>query len=148
MVDAGFLELVIRSVVSLAIVLAVVAVAYQVARRRNSGGSSRTFGRSGGGRSSATRSPAALETVARVGLSRGSAAVAVRFADQVVLLGITEGAPVSVLHEMSAERWDAIAAVDDVVSTPIPTPGAAGSASAPERPGFVEALREATARRG
>ena len=144
--NSGFFELLVRSVASLAVVLAVIAIAYAVAKRRANGGTTSGFTRP---RSKATsrKTPAALETVARVGLSRGSAAVAVRFADQIVLLGVTEGSPVSVLQEMPADRWDELSEVDQVVATPVALEGVDRELAAMTRPGFVDALREATARR-
>lgn len=131
---------------SLFVVLAVIAIAYAVAKRRANGGGTRSFVRPAL-KSASRKAPATLETVARVGLSRGSSAVAVRFADQVVLLGITEGSAVTVLHEISAERWDELSDIDQVITTPVALEGLDRELSAMTRPGFVDALREATARR-
>lgn len=161
MIGAGFVELVIRSTVSLGIVLALIGVAYLVAKRRAgvsrpSRASGRAIGQLGGAarragtgrsRQHVKREPAVLETLGRVGLSRGSVAMAVRFGDQVVLLGLADGSPITVLQEMPAERWDELSAVERVVTTSVPT-DVFGNETAPDRrPGFVEALREATVRR-
>ena len=147
--DAGMVQLLVRTAVSLAVVLCLIGVAYVVARRRGGQLPGRSPGRAPGraARGAAPRrAPASLESVARIGLSRGSAAVAVRFADRVVLLGVAEGAPISVLHELPAERWDELAEREQVVATPVAALHPASGVAA--RPGFVEALREATARRG
>ena len=144
--DAGFVALVVRSVVSLAVVLAVIAVVYTIAKRRANGGTTRAFVRPAS-KSASRRAPAALETIARVGLSRGSAAVAVRFADQVVLLGVTEGSPVTVLREIPAAHWDELSEVEQVVATPVAVDGVDRDLGAMTRPGFIEALREVTSRR-
>lgn len=142
-------ELITRAVVSLAIVLAIVGVAYLVARRRAGGaapvatGSERSrFGR----RRSA---PPAIEVVGRVGLTRGTAAVAVRFGDRVVLIAAAEQGPSSVITDMSAADWDEFRTVREPIE-PVVVP-AAGSTRPPTavvepRPSFVEALRQATAR--
>ena len=162
--NSSFVELVIRSIVSLGIVLVLIGVAYLVAKRRAgvSRPTSRVGGRargwtggiargpsagSGRSRQHVKREPAVLETLGRVGLSRGSVAMAVRFGDQVVLLGLADGSPITVLQEMSAERWDELSAVEHVVTTSMPT-DVFGNETAPDRrTGFVDALREATVRR-
>ncbi|MFN3255982.1 MAG: hypothetical protein ACE37B_09815 [Ilumatobacter sp.] len=162
--DTSFIELVIRSIVSLGIVLVLIGLAYLVAKRRagvsrpSTRGGSRARGwtgavargsgtSSGRSRQHVKREPAVLETLGRIGLSRGSVAMAVRFGDQVVLLGLADGAPITVLQEMPAERWDELSAVERVVTTSVST-DVLGNETAPDRrPGFVEALREATVRR-
>ncbi len=145
--ESGFFELLVRSVVSLAVVLAVIAIVFAVAKRRANGGTMRAFTRRPASKAASRKAPATLETIARVGLSRGSAAVAVRFADQIVLLGVTEGSPVSVLQEMPAARWDELAEVDQVVTIPVAHDQVDRELAAMTRPSFVDALREATARR-
>lgn len=156
--DTSFVELVIRSIVSLGFVLLVIAGAYIVAKRRGGVSRSSRAGRSGGsalgvltgsrGRSHSKREPAVLETLGRVGLSRGSVAMAVRFGDSVVLLGLAEGAPITVLQEMPAARWDELTEVESVVTTAVPTDILGNEIPASQRPNFVDALREATVRRG
>jgi len=151
---SGVGELLLRMIVSLAIVLALVAVAYTFARRRNGAGATRLPGR--------RARPAAanrLDVEARVGLARGSAAVAVRFGDRVVLVGVNDGAPSSVLAELPATEWDA-ESVDEGEETLTSIGRPSGfvsddSSSGPfdpngivsQRPSFVEALRTATSRR-
>lgn len=152
--DTGLAALVVRSLLSLAVVLAIVGVGYLVARRR--GGRSVTMrprATVGSGRRP-RRTPNPLEVVARVGLSRSSVLVAVRFGDRVVLVATADGAPASVVTEMSAEQWEELQMVREAID---PTELAAASESvAPGptsvvegiKPGFVEALRQATARYG
>ncbi|MEM1331872.1 MAG: flagellar biosynthetic protein FliO [Actinomycetota bacterium] len=144
--DVGALML--RMVVSLTVVLGFVAGAYAVARRRQRGGGMAAMMR----RRQRAASAPTLDIEARAGLARGSAAVAVRFADRIVLVGVTDGAPATVLAEVPAEQWDRVpdaadAEGDDTqIASPVRTPfdpnGVVG-----ERPSFIEALRDATSRR-
>lgn len=155
---SGIGELLLRMIVSLAVVLALVAVAYSFARRRNGVGRTRL--------ATLRSRPAAvnrLDVEARIGLARGSAAVAVRFGDRIVLVGVNDGAPSSVLAELPATEWDVDPDADldadhDLTLTSIGRPNGAGpnaSTTAPfdpdglvsQRPTFVEALRTATSRR-
>ncbi len=145
LVAAGVVALTVRMVLSLAVVMAVIAVAYLYAKRRGARGSAgarpgRTLRmpRRAGGRNAAT----ALEVVGRVGLTRGAAAVAVRFGDRVVLLAAGETGSTSLVGEMPAAEWDEA----HVVREPLEFPGPRTVPTEP-RPGFVEALRLATARR-
>lgn len=169
---SGVGGLLLRMVVSLAIVLAFVFVAYHVARRRQSGASLNTLLR----RNTRPATVARLEVEARTGLARGSAAVAVRFGDRIVLVGVNDGAPSSVLAEVPAHQWDAQAelpALDEATDRrdvrPVRSPFGTGTASlhdllvpsgrsakhtpfdpngiVSQRPTFVEALRTATSRR-
>jgi hypothetical protein len=147
MADAGLVSLLVRTVVSLAVVLAVVGVAYVVARRRAGGRPSRPMrtGVSRGQRAQRRRSaPSPIEVVGRAGLNRGTVAVAVRFGDRVVLIGASEQAPTTVLAEMDAERWDEL----NVVREPLPTEHMVSVpvGGAPARPSLLDALRAATAR--
>lgn len=139
MADIGALAL--RMVVSLAIVLGVVAVAFLVARRRQQGltmvGPSRRRPRQ--------FRQAGLTIESRAGLARGASAVAVRFGDQVVLVGVTDGAQSSVLAEIPADEWDRSVAVDETELTPVRTPIDPNAVVSP-RPTFIEALRDATSR--
>lgn len=146
---ADFGELLVRLVVSLGIVLVFIGVAYTVAKRRQSGPSSR-----GGFVSSVTPRRRAralpqggLHVEARTGLARGSAAVAVRFADRIVLIGVSDGAPSTVLADVSAGEWDLeLEPPEENTVTPLRTPLDPNGVVA-ERPNFVEALRTATSRR-
>lgn len=151
MADIG--ELVVRMVVSLAIVLGLVAMAYGVAKRRQRG-----VGLAGAARRRVRAStPASLDVEARAGLARGSAAVAVRFADRIVLIGVTDGAPTTVLCEIPASEWDGepdippaeedgVPESGPIVGGPIRTPFDPNGVVS-ERPSFLEALRDATSRR-
>lgn len=146
---ADFGELLVRLVVSLGIVLAFIGGAYAVAKRRQSGPS----GRSGLISSVTPRRRArvvpqgGLHVEARTGLARGSAAVAVRFADRIVLIGVSDGAPSTVLADVPAGEWDIEPeSPSDSSVTALRTPLDPNGVVA-ERPNFVEALRTATSRR-
>jgi flagellar biogenesis protein FliO len=169
---AGFVDLVVRMLTSLTIVLAIVAVAYVVMRRR--AGSTRRAvvpGRAPRGRSTspagrgagalrsgrAPRAPRAprrghrssVEVIGRVGLSRSTAAVAVRFGDRVLLIGASDQAQPSVLAEVDAVTWELCQARDELEqewSVPAEI-DVSGDDTEVARPGFLEALREATVRR-
>lgn len=145
MSDVSLVDLIVRTVVSLGVVLAIVGVAYAVVRRR--AGAAVRAPRSTA-RSKRPAAPKTLETVARVGLSRGSAAVAVRFGDRVLLVGVTDGAAVSVLEDMPADRWDELGEAAVTVATPVRPDAAGRPGDLAARPSFLEALREATTRRG
>jgi hypothetical protein len=146
MSDVG--ALVLRMVVSLAIVLAFVAVAYSIARRRQSGLGLPGTPRIPGAPRRRPRAAAGggLHVEARAGLARGSAAVAVRFADRIVLIGVTDGAAATVLAEVPAQDWDSQTDDAEEQSRPMRTP-LDPNGVVTERPTFVEALRTATSRR-
>lgn len=155
MLATGFVDLLVRMITSLAIVLAIVAVAYVVMRRR-AGMTVRTTRPSVPNSAGARRVERALraarrnhrqpiEVIGRVGLSRSSAAVAIKFGDRVLLVGASEQSPPALLAEVDAATWE------------LSDPGAEWSVPAeivessddrlPARPGFIDALREATVRR-
>jgi flagellar biogenesis protein FliO len=146
----SFFELVVRSVLALAVVLAIVAVGYVIARRRSQRAGS--IGRSsvvdaGRGRVglSKRRPPAvALEALSRVGLARNATLVAVRFGDQVLLVGVAEQAPTALLAQMSAEQWEDQTTEREAID--VDPSRTASVVSTP--PSLLEALRQATARRG
>lgn len=136
--DTSVADLLIRSAVSLAVVLALVAVAYLIAKRRGPAAVQAP------GRAKRRRTiPHGVEVVGRVGLGRTAAAVALRFGDRVVLVATSEQGSPSTLAEMSASEWDELHTVrepmQDVLGRPV-VPGPA------PRPNFLEALRQATAR--
>jgi flagellar biogenesis protein FliO len=157
MIAAGFVDLFVRMVTSLALVLAIIAIAYVVMRRR--AGSTPRIGRTPASPSGSSmarrgeRSPRAarrnhrqpIEVIGRIGLSRSSAAVAVKFGDRVILVGASEQSPPTVLAEVDAATWE------------LSDPGAEWSVPADiveasdhgalVRPNFIDALREATVRR-
>ena len=165
MLAAGFVELLVRMLSSLAIVLAIVAIAYVVMRRR-AGVAGRAIARPGGSRPASGRSGpsarpsrtpraqrrahrSAVEVIGRVGLSRSTAAVAVKFGDRVLLIGASEQAQPSVLAEIDAETWELCQARDEFEQAWTVPAEIDGNVDAAEiaRPGFLEALREATVRR-
>jgi flagellar biogenesis protein FliO len=135
--ETSLADLLVRTIVALGIVLALIAVAYVVVKRR--GAPTLRAGRRGSRRTA----PAGVEVVGRVGLSRSSAAVAVRFGDRIVLLATSESGTTTSLSEMSAAEWDEMHTVreplQDVLGRPVDSP-------AQPRVTFVEALRQATAR--
>lgn len=169
---AGIVDLFVRMMVSLALVLAIVAVAYLAMRRRAGLAGSvntRFAGRRNAG--SATRSPRAarspradrghrsrgasrratrqhVEVLGRVGLTRASSAVVLKFADRVLLVGASETAQPTVLAEIDAATWE-LYDQDVEWTVPVEIEGDQhdDTASAATRPGFLEALREATVRR-
>jgi flagellar biogenesis protein FliO len=149
MIASGTVALFVRMVVSLAFVLALVGVAALVMRRRQPGAHQHRSGlrsaRPAVGFSPRPRraSRNAVQVLGRVGLTRSTAAVAVRFGDRIVLLGASDQAPVAVLAECDAVTWEA-QHVDAEWTVPAPLV----EHDRPVRVGFVEALREATVRRG
>lgn len=139
--DTGLVALIVRTIVSLGVVLAIVAVAYFVAKRRAGTTTARPHApRFGARRRSA---PAGVEVVGRVGLSRGSAAVAVRFGDRIVLVSASEQGPTSTLSEMSAAEWDELYTVREPIEH---LADRTTGELVTERPNFLEALRQATVR--
>lgn len=149
---ASVVALTVRMLVSLAVVLVVIGAAYLVARRR-AGGTRVRSARPGRrprvvvpGRRTADRGSrhgAGLEVVGRVGLTRGSAAVAVRFGDRVVLLAAGETGQATVVAEMPSTDWDD----RQIIREPLELPGRPVAPEPGERPSLVEALRIVTARR-
>ncbi len=160
--DVGLGELLLRMLISLAVVLAVVLAAYVIIRRRQGGGASpRRTGRRGAAglfarpRAGAT-GPAArragLRVVGRVGVGRTSSVVAVQFADRVFMIGASEQGAPTVLAELELGEWQRATQQPDEL-TPVSRRSAGpGESDGPRtgeaRPGFLDALREATARRG
>jgi flagellar biogenesis protein FliO len=159
MVAAGILDLFLRMVTSLALVLAIVAAAYFVMRHRAGmarSASARVTGparanrrpsnqprgaRHVGGRRGA---PPAVEVLGRVGLTRSSSAVALKFGDRVILVGASEQSQPAVLAEVDAATWELYEGGSEFT---VPADVERGDL-APARPGFIDALREATVRRG
>ena len=164
MTDASFGSLVVRMLVSLAIVFAFIGGGYVILRRRQQGG------RSSGGRSTrvprssrtglsarSTRSAQApkgsgqrraLRIVGRVSIGRSTQLVAVQFADQVYLVAASEQGAPSVVAQLPLDDW--MVATDEVESVIPITPELVAIDGGAERPaprGFVDALREATVRR-
>lgn len=160
MTEVGFGELVVRMVVSLAIVLALMFGGYVIMRRRQGyGGSSpRASRRSGMGSPRASRSSSTgngsskvangnrrgLRVLGRLGVGRTSQVIAVQFAEKVFLVGACDATAPQVLAEMDLAAWMLHVEADDeatVVREAI-VPGA------PARPvSLLDSLREATARR-
>jgi flagellar biogenesis protein FliO len=176
--DVGFGDLVLRMLLSLVIVLAVVLGAYAFLRRRQglggsvrrtslvpiNGSGSRTaairtaiFG-SRGARPNGTRR--GLRVVGRVGIGRTTQVVAVQFAEKVYLLGASEQSAPTILAELEMAAWQAATEPPDDGGPTATSVGRdrgsarlsggdspAGDAPA-QRPGLLQALRDATVRRG
>ncbi|HWL43425.1 MAG TPA: hypothetical protein VNQ73_10815 [Ilumatobacter sp.] len=154
---AGVVALTVRMLISLGVVLAVIAVGYAVARRRSGRPKSQQgrtprwlslskpqHGRVRRGGNDRLNHRSGLEVVGRVGLTRGAAAVALRFGDRVVLVAASETGQASVVAEMPLREWDDA----EVVREPLEFPVQRTSSPDPTaQPGFVEALRLATSRR-
>ena len=161
MTEVGFGELVVRMVVSLAIVLGLMFGGYVIMRRRQGyGGSSPRASRRGSGmgsprasRSSSTGGGSSkvangnrrgLRILGRLGVGRTSQVIAVQFAEKVFLVGACDATAPQVLAEMDLAAWMLHVEADDeatVVREAI-VPGA------PARPvSLLDSLREATARR-
>lgn len=168
MTDASFGDLLVRMVVSLAVVFGLIAVAYQVMRRRQGGGgtsrgiraASTTIRRDGSKRrsSSSATSRRGVRVLSRVGINRTTQIVAVQVGDEVLLVAASEQGTPTVMKSMSVDAWEA---ANEIREERIPITAAAGSsghgapagaigATAADRPeprGFLDALREATVRR-
>jgi flagellar biogenesis protein FliO len=171
MTDVSFGDLVVRMIVSLAIVLGLMFGAYWIMRKRQGfapsamprgrrSGSGRASGgvrallprstapRLSGGSAKSSGNRRGLRVVGRVGVGRTTQIVAVQFAEKVFLLGACDQTAPSVLAELDLAAWlAATEAVDDesvqsIVREPI------GSVAAPRPGGLLDSLREATTRRG
>ncbi len=159
MTDASFGDLLLRMVVSLAVVFGLIAVAYQVMRRRQGGGATSSLSRSRPSRSLVRTSRAGakpaprrgVQVLTRVGIGRTTQLVAVQFADEVLLVAASEHGSPNVISSMSLAAWEAANEVREE-RIPIATTAVASSQAlaVPEQQasrGFIEALREATVRR-
>jgi flagellar biogenesis protein FliO len=170
MTDVSFMDLMVRTLLALAVVLAIVGVGYVIARKRsNSMGS---IGKTAAPRSSSVDAgarrfgmpkrrptPLGVEIVARAGLARNSAVVALRFGDRVLLVSVAEQAPNTLLAEMSVDEWVEHTTARDAMEIPARPGSRSGSSSSSvssssvppnvvsPTPSFIEALRQATARR-
>src|SRR5438309_11920603 len=97
--DTSLVVLLVRVVVSLGVVLAVMAGAAAVLRRSGVAGTA-VSGRRG------ARRKAAVEVIARHGLSRGATITVVRLGGRALVLGVTEH-QVSLLTEIDPAELDA-----------------------------------------
>ena len=161
--DVGLGELMVRMVVSLVVVLGLVLGAYAILRRRQGLPSGRGDVQRdrGSRRSSLIRSKSGASTfkggnkrglriVGRVGVGRTSSVIAVQFADRVFMLGTSEQGPPTVLAELDVDSWtESTEAPEDIqpIGRTGRGPGVSGS-TGDRRPGILDALREATTRRG
>ena len=178
MTDVSFADLIVRMVLSLAIVLAIVLGAYAVLRNRQGlggNGGGRLAGLMPRGSSKSSRrnslirpartsklpgSKRGLRVVGRVGIGRTTQVVAVQFAEKVFLLGASEQNAPTILAELELSAWlDATESQDDTSSgvfssirdragTRTDAPGAGGSPGRGGPTSLLDALRDATLRRG
>lgn len=159
MTDASFGDLLVRMVVSLGVVFGLIAVAYQVMRRRNGGGGMPSLGRARAnrtvvrsGRAGAKQAPRrGLQVLTRVGVGRTTQLVAIQFADEVLLVATSEHGTPNVIGAMPLAAWEAANTVPEE-RIPIATTAVSSSQAlaVPEQQaprGFIDALREATVRR-
>lgn len=145
MTEVGLGELFVRMLISLAVVLGIVLVAYAIIKRRRGVGAALGAPRSLIARSGRARTGGrnGLRVLGRTGVARTSSVVAIQFADRVLLIGGNDQAAPTLLAEIDLEGWEAAtqAPVDPIIG------GRAGSAgTAPS--GLLDALRQATTRRG
>jgi hypothetical protein len=164
--DVAFGALILRMLVSLAIVLGLILVAYVIVKRRRGGSSMSSTGKTSmvgsfvagrvGKASGTGRRPArsgapkrGLQTLGRIGLSRTSNVHALQFADRVYLLGTSDSDAPSVLAEITLEAWlEAIEPSDDLDGPGSVAKGIVGRPMESDRPGLLDALRDRTTRRG
>jgi flagellar protein FliO/FliZ len=132
--DASTFELVVRLVVSLGVVLALMAGAAMVMRRKGL-----VSLPSGGGR----RRHAPLEVVSRTTLGRSQSLALVRAGDRALVLGVTETS-VTLLLDSTAEELDLN--TPEAPGTVQPVGAALGGAPSAWT-AALEALRDRTARR-
>jgi flagellar biogenesis protein FliO len=143
--EVGLGELFVRMLISLAVVLGIVLGAYMVIKRRRGGGSAPVAGRSLIPRAARPRTGGrnGLRVLGRTGVARTSSVVAIQFADRVLLIGGNDQAAPTLLAEIDLDAWEAAtqAPID-----PITGGSAPGAGTAPS--GLLDALRQATTRRG
>jgi flagellar protein FliO/FliZ len=132
--DTSLVVLLVRVVVSLGVVLAVMAGAAAVLRRSGVAGTAMA-GKRG------TRRRAAVEVIARHGLSRSASVTVVRMGERALVLGVTEH-QVSLLAEIDPAELDA--PPDDAAAGPA-GPGI-GAGALPWKVA-LEQLRDRTVRR-
>jgi flagellar biogenesis protein FliO len=143
--EVGLGELFVRMVISLAVVLGIVLGAYAIIKRRRGVGAVSGAGRSIVARTGRARSGGrnGLRVLGRTGVARTSSVVAIQFADRVLLIGGNDQAAPTLLAEIDLEGWERAtqAPADPLAGGPAPTAGSAPS-------GLLDALRQATTRRG
>lgn len=183
MADVSMGELLARSAVSLAVVLALVLGAYGVLRRRTmgpvpvrrrraagAGGVLAAIRPAGRPRTTTGAAPSrtgrtnrnGLRVVGRTTLGRSTVLAAVQFGERVLLVGAADQGAPSVLAELDSATWSqcsgavreqVIPATAGALLEPADAgvdgqPAAIASRYAPAPRGLLDALREATTRRG
>ena len=171
MTDARFGSLVVRMLISLAIVFAFIGGGYVLMRRRQNGGGSaprlprspmrinaRSHNTLGGVRSRQTRRTnavakgagqrRALRVVGRITIGRSTQMVAVQFAEHVYLVAASEHGAPTVVTQVPLDEWhEATDEVESVIPIAPELVAIDGGAEQSAPRNFVDALREATVRR-
>jgi flagellar biogenesis protein FliO len=171
MTDASFGSLVVRMLISLAIVFALIGGGYVLMRRRQNGGGSaprlprspmrvntrshNTIGSARSRRTPRTNAVAkgagqrrALRVVGRITIGRSTQMVAVQFAEQVYLVAASEHGAPTVITQVPLDEWlEATDEVESVIPLAPELVAIDGGAEYSAPRSFVDALREATVRR-
>jgi hypothetical protein len=171
MTDASFGSLVVRMLISLAIVFAFIGGGYVLMRRRQNGGGSaprsprspmrvntrshNSIGSTRSRRTSRTNAVAkgagqrrALRVVGRITIGRSTQMVAVQFAEHVYLVAASEHGAPTVVTQVPLDEWfEATDEVESVIPIAPELVAIDGGAEHTAPRSFVDALREATVRR-
>jgi flagellar biogenesis protein FliO len=143
--EVGLGELFVRMIISLGVVLGIVLGAYMVIKRRRGVGTGSGAGRALIARPGRARTGGrnGLRVLGRTGVARASSVVAIQFADRVLLIGGNDQTAPTLLAEIDLEGWDAAinTPADPMAGGPAPSAGTSPS-------GLLDALRQATSRRG
>jgi hypothetical protein len=146
--EVGLGELVVRMIISLAVVLGIVLGTYAIIKWRRGAQSGSGAKRSMIPRPSKARSGgngrSGLRVLGRTGVARQSTVVAIQFADRVLLIGGNDQAAPTVLAEIDLEDWER--ATQAPPADAVFGGSATGAGAAPS--GLLDALRQATTRRG
>ena len=163
MADVSMGELLVRSVISLAVVLGIVFGAYAVLRRRmNGGGSFRPGTRLTGAMRSLTTpgrstTPAAsasaparamrqnrngLRVLGRATVGRSAQVTAVQFGDRVLLVGANDQGTPTLLAEVDGREWEHLTAPTRELAIPTTTLGDLEAATAGMPAGVTVATAE------
>jgi flagellar biogenesis protein FliO len=98
-------SMIVRMLFSLALVLAVIAAIYWVAKRKMSTGRVGGVRRIGTGAGARTvRAP--LQVLSRVSCGRSTSVAAIQFGDQVLLVSSNDQSVATLLASMTREQWD------------------------------------------
>jgi hypothetical protein len=148
--EVGLGELVVRMIVSLAVVLGIVLGTYAIIKWRRGAQSGSGAKRSMVPRTGKARSGgngrSGLRVLGRTGVARQSTVVAIQFADRVLLIGGNDQAAPTVLAEIDLEDWERATQAPPADAVFGGSADGTGAGAAPS--GLLDALRQATTRRG